>query len=132
MNTGEKIRKAGLKATPQRKLVYTIMTELCHSPIDKIIERVQQQNPEITVSTVYRIMDSFCEAGLLSKTKHPNGKFYFDIIPAEHHHVFTNDEIIDFIDPELTEMIKERLNGDLLKHLEIEKISIQIIAKQKS
>ena len=132
MNTGEIIKKAGLKATPQRKMVYTIMLELSHSPIDKIIERVQQQNPEITVSTVYRILDSFCEAGLLSKIKHPNGKFYFDISPMEHHHVFTDNEVIDFIDPELTEIIKERLKSELFKHLEIEKISIQITAKQKS
>ena len=132
MNTEEIIRKAGLKATPQRKMVYTIMAELCHSPIDIIITRVQQQNPEITVSTVYRILDSFCEAGLLLKIKHPNGKFYFDINPMEHHHVFTDNEVIDFIDPELTEMIKERLQVDSFKHLEIEKISIQIIAKQKT
>jgi Fe2+/Zn2+ uptake regulation proteins len=132
MNTGEIIKKAGLKATPQRKMVYTIMTELCHSPIEKIIAMVQQQNPEITVSTVYRILDAFCEAGLLSKIKHPGGKFYFDITPMEHHHVFTDNEVIDFIDPELTEMIKERLNNELFKHLEIEKISVQIITKQKS
>ena len=131
MNTGDIIRKAGLRATPQRKMVYAIMTELCHSPIDEIIARVQQQNPEITVSTVYRILDSFCEAGLLSKIKHPNGKFFFDISPKEHHHVFTDNEVIDFIDPELTEMIKERLKSELFKHLEIEKISIQITAKQK-
>ena len=132
MDIGEIIRKAGLKATPQRKMVYAIMTELCHSPIDKIIARVQQQNPNITVSTVYRILDSFCEARLLSKIKHPNGKFFFDITPMEHHHVFTDNEVIDFIDPELTEMIKERLQVDLFKHIEIEKISIQISAKQKS
>ena len=132
MDTGKIIRKAGLKATPQRKIVYAIMTELCHCSIDKIIERVQQQNPEITVSTVYRIMDSFCEVGLMSKIIHPNGKFYFDISPMEHHHVFTDNEVIDFIDPELTEIIKERLKVELFKHLEIEKISIQITAKQKS
>ena len=51
MNTGEIIKKAGLKATPQRKMVYELMTELRHSPIDEIIARIQQQNPEITVST---------------------------------------------------------------------------------
>ena len=131
MNIVEIIKKAGLKATPQRKMVYTIMTELGHSSIDKVIAMAKQQNPEITVSTIYRILDTFCEAGLLLKIKHPNGKFYFDITPMEHHHVFTENEVIDFIDPEITEIIKERLQGNF-KHLEIEKISIQIIAKQKS
>ena len=130
MDTGVIIRNAGLKATPQRKIVYEVMTELCHSPIDEIISRVQQQNPEITISTVYRILDTFCETGLLSNIKHPSGKSYFDITSAEHHHVFTDHEVFDYIDPELTEMIKKRLKDKLSDNLEIEKISIQIKANQ--
>ena len=130
MDIVEIIKKTGLKATPQRKRVYELMTELAHSPIDEIIARVQQQNPEITVSTIYRILDSFCEVGLLSKLKHPNGKWFFDITTSEHHHVFTDNEMIDYIDPELTELIKKRLKDDLCKHLDIESISIQIITKK--
>jgi Fe2+ or Zn2+ uptake regulation protein len=132
MDIIENIKKTGLKATPQRKMVYAVMTELCHSPIDEIITKVQQQNPEITVSTVYRILDSFCESGLLTKLKHPNGKWFFDITTSEHHHVFTNDGMIDYIDPELTELIKNRLKDDIFKHLEIEKISIQILTNTKN
>ena len=132
MKTGEIIKKAGLKATPQRKIVYEIMTELCHSSIDDVIARVRQINPEITVSTVYRILDSFYEAGLLSKIKHPNGKFIFDITPFEHHHIFTDDGVIDYIDPELTEIIRKNLKGDAFKNLDINSISIQIVAKNKS
>ena len=132
MNIGEIIKKAGLKATPQRKIVYELMTELRHSSRDEIITRVQQKNPEITVSTVYRILDAFGELGLMSKIKHPNGKSYFEIMTMEHPHVFVNDEIIDYVDPGLMEMIKKHLNGgNLFKHLDIEKISIQIIANKK-
>ena len=79
MNIAEIIKKAGLKATPQRKMIYEIMTKSGHSSIDEIIEKVQQQNPEITISTVYRILDSFCEAGLLLKINHPDKKNYYDI-----------------------------------------------------
>ena len=128
MNIAEIIKKAGLKATPQRKMVYEIMKELGHSPIDEIITRVQQQNPEMMVSTVYRILDTFCKVELLSKIKHPNGKDFYDITSSDHHHVFINNKVIDYIDPELTEVIKKRLKGDLFKHLDIERVSIQIIA----
>jgi Fe2+ or Zn2+ uptake regulation protein len=131
MNTGEIIKRAGLKATPQRKIVYEVMTELRHTPIDEIIASVRQRNPEITVSTVYRILDAFCEVGLLSKIMHPEGKDYFDVTPSEHHHVFVNDKAIDYIDPELTELIKNNLKGDLFNNLNIERISIQIIATNK-
>ena len=129
MNTGEIIKKAGLKATPQRKIVYEVMLELGHTSIDEIIARVQQRNPEITVSTVYRILSSFCEAKLLARIKHPGGKDYFDITPSEHYHIFVNNDVIDYIDPDLMEVIKKRLKeNDLFKNLDIEKISIQIVA----
>ena len=131
MNIAEIIKKAGLKATPQRKIVYEIMTELRHCPIDEITSKVRQQNPDITVSTVYRILDAFCDVGLLSKVKHPNGKWYFDITSSDHHHVFINDEVIDYMDSELTELVKKHLKGDLFENLEIEKISIKIIATKK-
>ena len=130
MNIGAIIRKTGLKATLQRKTVYEAMIKLHHSSIDNIIAMVQQQNSGITISTIYRILDSFCTTGLLSKINHPNGKSYYDITPSEHHHVFANNEIIDYIDTELTELVKNHLK-DNLKHLDVEKISIQIVAKNK-
>jgi len=131
MEPREIIKKAGLKATLQREIIFELMTKLGHSPINEIIAKVQQQHPEFTVTTVYRILDLFCNAGLLSKMNHPNGKCYYDITPEEHHHVFADNEIIDYIDPELTELIKNHLKGDLFKDLDIEKISIQIVATIK-
>ena len=128
MNIGAIIKKAGLKATPQRKMVYEIMTELGHSSIDEIIDRVQQQSPEITLSTIYRILDSFCKAGLLSKMNHPGGKSYYDITVWEHHHVIRDNEIIDYMDTELTTLIMNHLKEKSFEHLNsIEKISLQII-----
>ena len=128
MNIGKIIKEAGLKATPQRKMIYELMTVLGHSSIDEIIARVQQQNPEITLSTIYRILDSFCKAGLLSKMNHPGGKCCYDVTLMEHHHVFLDDEITDYIDPELTMLIKNHLKEKSFEHLDsIEKISIQIV-----
>lgn len=131
MNIGDIIKKKGLKATPQRKMIYELMTELGHSPIDGIIARVRKINPEITISTVYRILDSFCKAGLLSKVEHPDGKIFFDITLSDHHHVFVNNEVIDYTDPELTNLVKNHLKGDFWERVNIEKISIQIIATIK-
>ena len=127
MNLVEIIKKAGLKATPQRKMIYELMTESGHSSIDEIIAKVQQKNPEITVSTIYRILDSFCRAGLLSKVTHPSGKCFYDITVYTHHHVFMDNKITDYIDPELTTLIQEHLKKKSFKHLDsIKSISIQI------
>jgi Fe2+ or Zn2+ uptake regulation protein len=127
MNIGQIIKEAGLKATPQRKMIYELMIESGHSSVDEIIAKIQQQNTEITVSTIYRILDSFCKAGLLSKMNHPSGKCYYDITLLEHHHIFRDNEIIDYIDSELTTLIKNHLKEKSFKHLDsIEKISVQI------
>ena len=131
MNSGEIIKKAGLKATPQRKMIYEIMTELRHSPIDDIVAYARQYNGDLTLSTVYRILDTFCQVGLLSKMNHPCGKNFYDITPSDHHHLFNGNEVIDYIDPELTTVIKKNLKGDLFTDLEVEKITMQITVNNK-
>lgn len=126
------IKNAGLKATPQRVLVYEIMQELCHATTDAILNRVRQQRPEITVSTVYRILDSFCEAALLAKLNHPNGKTYFDINVDEHHHLLSDDNsIVDVEDEEIGAFIRQKFAEKLGDDQQIEKISVQIITSKK-
>ncbi|MDR2914764.1 MAG: transcriptional repressor [Tannerella sp.] len=132
MNIAEKIRSKGIKATPQRQLVYEVLEGLGHAPIDEITRKVRAANPCITVATVYRILDSFQEAGLISYLNHPNGKSYYDITPDVHHHIYMdNNEILDYTDEELTELIKKRLQTGKFKDLAIEQVSVQIFAKNK-
>ena len=48
MESKEIIKNAGLKITPQRKVVYEVMMELRHAAIDEIIKCVQSKdNPKI-------------------------------------------------------------------------------------
>jgi len=133
MNTLEIIKKAGLKATPQRKMIYQIMTQLGHSSIDDVVVRVRQKSPEVTLSTVYRILDSFCNAGLLSKINHPNGKCHYDVTIREHQHVFIENEVIDYMDSDLAALIKNHLEEKSFKLLDsIQKISVQIIVNRST
>lgn len=108
------------------------MQELSHSSIEDLIIKLQERHPNITISTIYRILDTFCEAGLLSKVNHPNGKIYYDIVPKDHHHIFSsNEQIKDFNDDELTEFIRQKMSSHIPEGEEIDKISIQIITKRK-
>ncbi len=104
----DKIKDAGLKITPQRKAVYEAMMELRHATVDEIIQHVQAMDSGITVSTIYRILDSFCKAHILALVFHPDlGKSYYDITTTNHHHVLDGKKIVDYIDDDLTEMIKK-------------------------
>lgn len=128
METTDKIREVGLKLTPQRKAVYEAMMELRHAPIESIISCVQSKDKEITLSTVYRILDSFCKAGLLSLVCHPEtGKCYYDITVHNHHHLFNGQQIMDYEDPELTRLIQQYLGEKNLASADIGKIQVQII-----
>lgn len=48
MESTEIIKNAGLKITPQRKVVYEVMMELRHAAIDEIIKCVQSKDNQIT------------------------------------------------------------------------------------
>jgi Fe2+ or Zn2+ uptake regulation protein len=120
MEAIDKIREAGLKLTPQRKAVYEAMMELRHAPIEAIISCVQSKDKEIT-------LDSFYKAGLLSQVYHPQtNKCYYDITVHSHHHLFYGQQIVDYEDPELTQLIQQHLEKKNLVSADIEKIQVQI------
>ena len=122
------IKTAGLKVTPQRRMVYEVMQELRHASVDTVIEKVRERNPDITVSTIYRILDSFCKAKVLSSVGNSaDGKQYFDITVGNHHHLFDGQKIADYDDPELTRLIYRYLAGKLPGDTNIDKIQVQII-----
>ena len=134
MNTNDefkRIKEAGLKVTPQRKAVYEAMMELRHATMDDIIKLVQSKDKEVTVSTIYRILDSFCAANVLSFICHPDtGKCYYDITVEEHHHLFNGKAIADYKDPGLSRLIREYLKSKNFTTEEIERIQVQISIKK--
>lgn len=131
METIDNIKLAGLRITPQRKAVYEAMMELRHASIDEIIKKVQSKDGEMTVSTIYRILNSFCTANLLSNIFNPDaGKSYYDITVAEHHHVFKGEQVMDYMDDELTAMIRKYLKDKNFASEDIEKVQVQIIINE--
>ena len=131
METIDNIKLAGLRITPQRKAVYEAMMELRHASIDETIKKVQSKDGEMTVSTIYRILNSFCTANLLSNIFNPDaGKSYYDITVAEHHHVFKGEQVMDYMDDELTAMIRKYLKNKNFASEDIEKVQVQIIINE--
>lgn len=125
------IREAGLKLTPQRRKVYEAMIQLRHATVDDIIGLVQSWDRDITVSTVYRILDAFCSANILSFIYHPDtGKCYYDITVAEHNHLFDGNTVEDYSDPELSRIVREYLVRRNLKPEQIGKIQVQVTLKK--
>lgn len=126
------IKRAGLKLTPQRKMVYEAVMHLGHASVEEIVSSVQAMGSGMTVSTVYRILDSFCKANLLTQITHPGtGICYYDIKVWEHGHIFTGGDIMDYEDPDLTEMVRRYLEAGGNVPGAIEKVQIQITIKNQ-
>ncbi len=132
MEIREKIKNAGLKATPQRRAIYEVMQDLCHCSIDEVITRVREDHPDVTVSTIYRIMDSFYENGLITKFVNPSGKTIYDITPDVHHHIQTAEhEYLDIADRQLSDLIRKRVLHQIPEGEMIDRICIQVTTKHK-
>lgn len=127
MEIVKKIRDAGIKATVQRVAVYCALTELGHASTDEVFELVRSEYPAITVATVYRVLDLFCEVGLISKLSTPSGKMRYDVTPHDHAHIISGDGVItDYMDDRLTAIIADYFKSNTVGGARIESIKVQL------
>ncbi len=82
----ERIRSAGLKTTVQRVLVYETLQSMGHGTCDAIFDKVKEKIPTISLATVYSVLRSFSEKGLIRELTLYNDKVVFDITPEDHYH----------------------------------------------
>ena len=73
-NIKEKIQKGGLKATPQRIAVYSALLKLGHASADMVGEEVKEVFPSLTIATIYNVLESFVQAGLVVRRFSSNNK----------------------------------------------------------
>ena len=73
------IRGAGLKATPQRISVLKVLSEMSsHPSADMLMEALENQGYVMSVGTIYNILETFSEKGLILKLKDNQEVMRFD------------------------------------------------------
>ena len=85
----EELRKKGIKATPQRISIYKKITESCgHVTAEEIYERIKNEVPSLSLSTVYRTLKQFEDKGIIFSLSSSGeyGVTIFDTNPHPHHH----------------------------------------------
>lgn len=128
----EKIKSAGLKATPQRLAVYSAMRKLGHACVDMVTDEVKETFPTLTVATIYNVLESFVNAGLLVRRFSSNNKMYFDVNVYEHAHMYDVDEnsYEDYNDPQLVEMVMEYISKKEIPGFDVKNVDIQLVGKR--
>ncbi|MFN8235086.1 MAG: Fur family transcriptional regulator [Bacteroidia bacterium] len=125
----EQLKSKGLKVTPQRVAIYEAVAELHNHPTaENIIEYIKTNHPNISVGTVYKVLDSLVENNLLRKVKNEKDIMRYDAIMSHHHHLYCSktERIEDFEDPQLDQFISEYFKKKKIKNFKVQDIKLQI------
>jgi Fur family transcriptional regulator, peroxide stress response regulator len=132
----EKLSRAGLKATQQRMVVYQALLQTMnqHPTAERIYEIVRPQNPSISLGTVYKTLDIFVSNGLAGKVASDAGYMRYDVNVEQHSHIYCTNtqEIIDYHDEALDELIQQYFQKKNIKNLRIGQIHVQISGQKEN
>ncbi|MBR1539525.1 MAG: transcriptional repressor [Bacteroidales bacterium] len=119
----------GLKATPQRILVYEAMCRLGHASADNVYQHLGKERGRMTLATVYNVLESLTESGLIARRPSFSNKMYFDVETGAHLHLLHQDtgEIADLHDPALQQAIEASIRERLPEGLSFDGVEIQIL-----
>ena len=124
-----KLVEKGLKVTPQRMTILKAIYELDNHPTAENIQNyIRESNPNIAKGTVYNVLDTLVENGLISKVKTDKDIFRYDGFTHKHHHLYCTecDLIEDYVDEDLDEILNDYLSKKEFKGFKIEDIVLQI------
>jgi Fur family peroxide stress response transcriptional regulator len=128
----EKLQEKGLKVTPQRVAIYDAIVKLNNHPTaENVIEYIKANHPNISVGTVYKVLDSLVENNLLKKVKTEKDIMRYDAVLSNHHHLYCaeTDRIEDYEDEKLNAIINDYFNANLIKNFRVQDIKLQITGK---
>ena len=128
----EKLQEKGLKVTPQRVAIYDAIVKLNNHPTaENVIEYIKANHPNISVGTVYKVLDSLVENNLLKKVKTEKDIMRYDAVLSNHHHLYCAEtyRIEDYEDEKLNAIINDYFNANLIKNFRVQDIKLQITGK---
>lgn len=125
----EKLQEKGMKVTPQRVAIYEAIVKLNNHPTAEIvIDYIKANHPNISVGTVYKVLDSLVENELLKKVKTEKDIMRYDAVLSNHHHLYCaeTDRIEDYEDEKLNHLINEYFTKNKIKNFKVQEIKLQI------
>jgi Fur family ferric uptake transcriptional regulator len=106
----------GMRMTEQRRVIARVLQAAeDHPDVEELYNRANRVDPRISISTVYRTVKLFEDAGIIEKHDFGDGRARYETIPDEHHdHLIDlkSGTVIEFRSEEI-EALQERIARDL-------------------
>ena len=133
----EQCAQKGMRMTDQRRTIAQVIEQAVdHPDVEELYRRASAIDQRISLSTVYRTVNLFEEAGLVTKHDFKDGRARFELIPDEHHdHLIDirSGKVIEFRNEEIEaiqEVIAKRLGYRLVDH-RLELYAVPLKAEEK-
>ena len=82
------LRDHGIQVTYQRLAIYkTLYSSEGHPAAEVIYRQVKKRFPMISLGTVYKTLERFCEVGLIQKVNPITEVVRYDAMPGSHHYM---------------------------------------------
>lgn len=106
MTNIDELKSTGLKATVPRQKILEIFQKGTqrHMTAEDVFKHLLQDNADIGLATVYRVLMQFEQAGLLSRNHFESGKAVYELNEGQHHdHMVCLDcgKVEEFYDAEI-------------------------------
>ena len=113
----------GMRMTEQRRVIARVLESSDdHPDVEELYRRASAVDPNISISTVYRTVKLFEDAGIIARHEFGDGRSRYETRPEEHHdHLIDlrSGNVIEFRDEEierLQERIARKLGYKLVDH----------------
>jgi len=133
-NTTEILHRNGLKITPQRIAVLEAVIKLKNHPTaEKIINVVKRKYPNISVGTVYNVLETLVKEGIIKKVETDRDIMRYDAVREKHHHLYCTEtnRIEDYFDDNLNKILNNYFKNKKIRDFKIEEIKLEIRGKFK-
>ena len=113
----------GLRMTDQRRVIARVLSfSDDHPDAEELHRRAPEEDPRISLATVYRTVRLFEEAGIIERHDFRDGRSRYEEVGDEHHdHLIDlkSGEVIEFVNDEierLQDAIAHKLGYKLVDH----------------
>ena len=87
--SASRLRESGHKLTPQRYMILSVIEEAHeHLCLEQIVHRVQECNPQVNQTTIYRNLFLLQELNVIRPTYFPGKSLCYEIVSEREHHHF--------------------------------------------